>query len=213
MDYHNKIGKYYTNNREEMLSFFPENAKKVLDVGCGQGHFAEHIKNNYQTETWGIEYMPGHAKEADKILDKVFSGSCEDNIDELPNDYFDVIYFNDVLEHMLDPYTVLKQMKTKLSKDGIIISSIPNIRYHTTLRMILFKKDWEYQLSGVMDHTHFRFFTKKSIKRMYEKLGFKILEHKGINKTKSLKPYLMNLLFLFTASDIFYVQFATVVKK
>jgi hypothetical protein len=64
-----------------------------------------------------------------------------------------------------------------------------------------------------MDHTHMRFFTKKSIRRMYEDLGFKIVKHEGINKSRSLKPYFINALFLFSAFDIFYTQFASVVEK
>lgn len=209
MDYDNKKGLYYTNERLEMLAFFPKDAKTVLDVKCGQGSFAKQIKDEYKTETWGIEYMPAHAKQAEEILDKVFSGPCEDFLEELPDNYFDVVYFNDFLEHLFDPYKVLKIMKTKLTKNGKIISSIPNIRYHSSLSMFLFDREWKNQDSGVMDHTNIWFFTKKSIKRLYEDLGFKILSHKGLNRTKSLKPYLINLLLLFTASDIFYVQYAT----
>lgn len=213
MDYLNKKGKYYINKRSEMLNFFPENANTVLDVGCGEGTFAKQIKDIYHTETWGIEYIQAHGEQAKKVLDKVFIGECEKFIDDLPNDYFDVIYFNDVLEHLIDPYLVLDKMKSKLTKKGKIISSIPNIRYHSALKSLVLKKDWKYQESGVMDHTHLRFFTKKSIKRMYEHLGFKIITHEGINKTGSLKPYLYNLFLFFTASDIFYTQYATVVEK
>ncbi|MBS3738661.1 MAG: class I SAM-dependent methyltransferase [Psychroflexus sp.] len=212
MNYINKEKGYYVNERAEMLDFFPKEAKMVLDVGCGQGTFAQQIKEMYKTETWGIEYMSSHAMEADKILDKVFSGACEDFLEDLPDNYFDVIYFNDVLEHLVDPYNVLKKIKSKLTTTGIIISSIPNIRYHNSMRMFLFDKDWKYEDSGVMDHTHMRFFTKKSIKRMFKETGYKILENKGINKSKSIKPYLMNLFLLFSASDIFYPQFATVVS-
>jgi 2-polyprenyl-3-methyl-5-hydroxy-6-metoxy-1,4-benzoquinol methylase len=213
MDYQNKTGKYYTNNRTEMANYFPDNAKTVLDVGCGQGIFAKYIKGKYNTITWGIEYMPDEAKEAMKVLDKVFLGPCEDFIDEIPDNFFDVIYFNDVLEHLVDPYMVLEKIKQKLTANGRIISSIPNIRYHNSLRMFLFGKDWKYEESGVMDHTHMRFFTKKSIRRMYEDLGFKIVKHEGINKSRSLKPYFINALFLFSAFDIFYTQFASVVEK
>lgn len=213
MDYQNKKGKYYINQRTEMLEFFPPNSKTVLDVGCGQGSFAKQIKDLYHTETWGIEYMETHAKEAGKVLDKVFIGECERFLEDLPDNYFDAIYFNDVLEHLFDPYDVLEKMKQKLTVKGRIISSLPNIRYHSALKMLVLNRDWKYEDSGVMDHTHVRFFTKKSIERMYKNLGFKILQHKGINKTRSLKPLLYNLLLLFSASDIFYVQYATVVEK
>ena len=212
MDYNNKSETYYKNSRPEMLSSFPSDAKTVLDVGCGEGDFAMSIKKLFKTETWGIEYMTEAGTIAKNKLDNVLIGPCENFIDELPDNYFDVIYFNDVLEHLVDPYEVLKKIKSKLSKNGVIISSIPNIRYHSAIKMLLFKKDWKYEKSGVMDKTHLRFFTKKSIRRMYEDLGFKILSHKGINKTKSIKPYVFNLVFMFTATDMFYVQYKTIVS-
>lgn len=196
-----------------MLQYFPESAKTVLDVGCGEGSFAYQLKQKHQTETWGIEYMPEHAKLAEDKLDKVMSGPCEDYIEGLPDQYFDVIYFNDVLEHLVDPYWVLEKMKSKLTNQGIIISSIPNMRYHKPFVDLVLNKNWEYKDSGIMDRTHLRFFTKKSIVNMYQDLGYTVVKHEGINKTKSIKPYLYNILFLFTATDMFYVQYATVVKK
>ena len=124
-----------------------------------------------------------------------------------------MIYFNDVLEHLVDPYTVLERIKLKLKKQGRIISSIPNVRYHNTFMKVLFQKDWKYEDYGVMDITHLRFFTGKSIKRMYEEAGFRVEKHHGINRSKSLKVYLYNILFLFTALDIMYPQYVTVAVK
>ncbi|WP_298894205.1 class I SAM-dependent methyltransferase [uncultured Psychroserpens sp.] len=213
MDYNNKSNTYYKNEREEMLEFFPTDAKTVLDIGCGEGAFASVIKEKYQIETWGIEYMEDHGNEAKKSLDKVFIGPCEDFIEDLPENYFDVIYCNDVLEHLVDPYWVLEKIQSKLTDKGIIISSIPNMRYHSALKKLVVNKSWEYERSGVMDKTHLRFFTKKSIRNMYERLGYEVVTHKGINKTGSIKPYLYNIPLLFTATDMFYVQYATVAKK
>ena len=87
------------------------------------------------------------------------------------------------------------------------------MRYHNELRKLLIKKDWKYEQHGVMDFTHMRFFTQKSIRRMYEDAGYSVLINEGINKSKSLKPILYNILFLFTQRDIFYLQFATVASK
>ncbi|WP_299211142.1 class I SAM-dependent methyltransferase [uncultured Aquimarina sp.] len=213
MDYDNKPDNYFNNTRHEMLDFLPENTKTLLDVGCGEGAFASFIKEKYQTETWGIELMKEEGEKAKKLLDKVFIGEVEGFIDKLPDEYFDAIYFNDVLEHLVDPYMVLEKIKSKLSKDGVIISSIPNMRYHSALKNLVLKKNWEYEDHGIMDKTHLRFFTGKSIANMYTRLGYKILTHKGINKTKSIKPYLYNLPLFFTAMDMRYLQYATVVKK
>lgn len=212
MDYENKPKGYYDNIRVEMLQFLPNDAKVILDIGCGNGAFAKVIKDQNNAEVWGMEFMEIHAKEAQKKLDKVFIGKCEDFIEDLPDEYFDVVYFNDVLEHLVDPYSVLKIIKKKLSKNGKIISSLPNVRFYKTFMRVLINKDWKYEDYGVMDRTHLRFFTKKSIKTMYEDLGFKVLTHVGINKSKSIKPYLFYALTLFTQLDMRYVQFATVVK-
>lgn len=213
MDYKNKPQGYYDNIRFEMLKYLPKDAKKIIDIGCGNGCFAQVIKKQNDAEVWGIELMQSEADIASKILHKVFAGECEKHLDSLPDNYFDAIYFNDVLEHLIDPYSVVKKIKSKLSSNGVVISSIPNVRYHNTFMKLLFKKDWKYDSFGVMDFTHLRFFTEKSIKRMYLDAGYEIKLSEGINKSRSLKPYLYNIFVLFTHLDIRYLQFATVVTK
>ncbi len=213
MDYNNKPTGYYDNIRFEMLKYLSKDSKKVLDVGCGNGCFAEYIKKQNNAEVWGIELMQEEADKAKLVLDKAFGGPCEDHIDNLPDNYFDTIYFNDVLEHLIDPYTVLKKIKEKLSPSGVVISSIPNVRYHNTFVKVLMNKDWKYEDYGVMDFTHMRFFTEKSIIRMYQEAGYQIKVSEGINKSRSIKPYLYNIPFLFTQLDIRYPQFATVASK
>lgn len=212
IDYKDKPSGYYDNARLEMLKYLPENASRILDVGCGRGVLAELIKNKNKAEVWGIELMESEGLEATPKLDKVFIGPCENFIDNLPDNYFDVIYFNDVLEHLVDPHNVLERIKQKLSPDGVIVSSIPNVRFYKTFARVVFGKDWKYDDFGVMDKTHLRFFTSKTIKRMYEDLGYKIQLHEPLNVTRSLKPLLFNVLVLFTQMDIRYLQYATVVS-
>ena len=213
MDYTKKANDYFNHERPEMMAFLPKNCKTLLDVGCGEGTFAAQIKNSEGLEAWGIELMEIPGKAAAKILDTVFVGPCQDFLTDLPDNYFDVIYCNDVLEHLVDPYTVLSILRTKLSTNGCVISSIPNIRYHKAFKKVWLKKDWKYEGHGIFDKTHLRFFTKKSIARMYNDAGYTIISHQGINRTRSLKPYLYNIPFFFTAMDMCYLQFATVARK
>jgi 2-polyprenyl-3-methyl-5-hydroxy-6-metoxy-1,4-benzoquinol methylase len=208
--YQNKPQGYYDNVRKEMLKYLPVDANKILDVGCGNGAFASLVKQKNNAEVWGIELMEEEAKIARTVLDKVLIGSCEIHLNDLPEKYFDAIYFNDVLEHLSDPYSVLEILKSKLATNGVIISSIPNVRFYRSFAKVVFGKDWKYEEYGIMDKTHLRFFTGKSIKRMYEDLGYKVLTHEGINKTKSLKPLLFNIPMLFTQMDIINHQYATV---
>ncbi len=213
MDYENKPEAYYNFPRQEMLTYLPKYAKRVLEVGCGQGTFATQIKAYNNAEVWGIEFMPEEAEVAKSVMDKIFVGPCEDHIESLPDNYFNAIYFNDVLEHLAYPDEVLKTLKSKLANNGLIISSIPNLRNFRVLKMLVLKGNWDYADHGIMDKTHLRWFTKKSIHKMYTDLGYEVISHEGINPSKSLKPYLYNIPFLFTAMDMKYTQFATVARK
>ncbi len=213
MQYDNKRENYYKNLRPEMRALLPDNAKRVLDVGCGQGAMSRGIKKDLKIEVWGVEFMKEEAREACNHLDKVITATAEDSIEHLPDNYFDVIYFNDVLEHLVSPENVLRAMRSKLTPDGVIISSIPNARYHSVFFQYVVKKDWKYAKEGVMDYTHLRFFTSRSIQAMFEATGYKIEFHCGINRTRSLKPLLYNIPLLFTAMDMFYLQYATVARK
>ncbi|MDP2088031.1 MAG: class I SAM-dependent methyltransferase [Flavobacteriaceae bacterium] len=211
-----KRTKYYANCRPEMLFLIPSSAKKTLEIGCAQGNFsAQLVKKGI--ETWGIEPNLVSAEIASKKLYKVLEGTLDEMINQLPDNYFDAIIMNDVLEHLLFPWEDMKQLKAKLVSEGVLISSIPNVRYAKNLFHLLFMKNWEYKESGILDSTHFRFFTKKSIISLHKKSGYSIQKIKGINITKSVLffPFalLVNIVLLFTQLDIFYMQYATVAKK
>lgn len=213
MNYQNKSENYYKNKRPEMQDLFPLQAKILLEVGCGEGELAFQLKEKYNIESWGVELMEQKAQEASSKLDNVIIGRIEDCLDKLPDNYFDVIYLNDVLEHLFDPKEVLINLRSKLSKDGVVISSIPNMRYYKILKQLIINKNWEYQEEGIMDFTHLKFYTSKSIKNLFLNAGYTISTHKGIRRTKSLRPYIYNIFLFFTAWDIFYLQFATVARK
>lgn len=91
--------------------------------------------------------MENEGKKAQEIMHKVLIGPCEVQIPNLPDAYFDAIFLNVVLEHLSYPEDVLKMLKPKLRPNGVIISSIPNIRYHKTMIEIVFKKDFNYSES------------------------------------------------------------------
>jgi SAM-dependent methyltransferase len=206
-----KPSEYYSGIRTEMLKYIPSTASKILEVGCGEGNFGAALKKN-NVEVWGIEYSQQEAKVAESKLDRVFAGDIMLHLDQLPENYFDVIVCNDVLEHLIDPYTVLDKFKNKLTPAGIVVSSIPNIRFFRSFYDFVFNKNWDYTDNGTMDKTHYRFFTINSIRKMYEGLGYEVLLHEGINPSKSIRPLIWNIFMFGTFSDIKYLQFATVAQ-
>lgn len=211
--YDEKPDNYYVQGRPEMVELVPQKAKKVLDIGCSTGAFGRLLKEKRDDiEVWGVEMHGPTAKEAKKHLDKVFTSSVEDAIDKLPQKTFDAIVFNDVLEHLIDPSVVLELIKPLLNKDGVVISSIPNVRYYYNLTHMIFDKDFRYEDDGIRDHTHVRFFTEKSIKRMYNETGYKVVSQDGIHAIPGWKFALAKKLSFGLLDDAAYMQFATVAK-
>lgn len=211
-DLEKKIFHYYNSPRNEMIKYAPSKAKRFLDVGCGEGIFGNLLKQKFNAEIWGIEINDRSAEIARKKIDKVLKGDIVKLLNDIPKSYFDCIYFNDVLEHIVNPFYVLKNIKNNLRKDGVIVCSIPNVRYFFNLYNLLIKKQWVYEDEGILDKTHLRFFTKKSILNMFKDLGYTVLEIEGIRPIISWEFDLLNCLFLGYFSDTRYLQYACIAK-
>lgn len=207
-----KPANYFNQSRKEMLNYVPKDAKRVLDIGCGKGIFSQLLKENTGAETWGVEMDKESAQLAANRMDKVLVGDIMTLLEEIPDNYFDCLVFNDVLEHLSDPNMLLEKMKNKLSDDGVIISSLPNVRYFFNLYELLFKRDWRYTDAGILDRTHLRFFTKKSIIRMFEELGYEVVSIRGINSLRAWKFFPINIMTLGFINDSRYLQYATVAR-
>ena len=146
---------------------------KVLEVGCSLGLTLLEIKNKFRNaEIYGIEIDENVAK----ITKNLFPFICG-NIEtlDLPYDenYFDIILFPDVLEHLVDPWETLRKMKKYLKKDGNIISSIPNIMYIQNL-VDLIRGNFNYVDAGILDKTHLRFFTLAEIQKLFDSTGYNL---------------------------------------
>ncbi|OBH97906.1 SAM-dependent methyltransferase [Mycobacterium sp. E2733] len=203
-------GMYYRYTRQEMLPFVPTNAQRVLELGCAEGVFAAAVKELTGAEVWGIEFSAQVAERARERIDRVLVGDADAQIAELPDNYFDAVICNDVLEHLVDPLATLTQLRTKLRSGGAVVASIPNIRYAPALSKIVFRKDFPQDDQGIFDRTHLRFFTRKSMVRMFETAGFTMRRMKGINAYYGPLGLLLTLISLGYFSDGLYLQYACV---
>jgi 2-polyprenyl-3-methyl-5-hydroxy-6-metoxy-1,4-benzoquinol methylase len=213
-DKYDDLPKTYYGQRPEMFRYLPEDARIILDVGCGEGGFGELIKQNRDAEVWGIELFPKVAEKARNRLDRVFVGNIETDQFDLPDEYFDCIVFNDVLEHLYYPWDVLKQVKPLLKNNGYVLASIPNIRYFVHIKNLVLKGEWEYESWGVMDRTHLRFFTLNSIRKMFEQCSYKDIKIEGMNHIEF--PWKFNMLNKVLGNrldDMRYFQFACLARN
>ncbi len=206
---------YYEGIRKEIIDFIPQEYTKVLEIGCGRGGFRENVSKT--CEYWGVEPHKDVAAIAAKNIDKVLTGTFEEVFDDLPDNYFDLVICNDVIEHMVDHHKFYEQIKAKCVKNAYMIGSLPNVRYISNLIELLRKKDWEYKETGILDKTHLRFFTNRSIKRDFLAHQFDIEKLYGINEislsettvTVRLKIILFHHLF---GEDTKFMQFGFRIK-
>jgi 2-polyprenyl-3-methyl-5-hydroxy-6-metoxy-1,4-benzoquinol methylase len=212
MDLLDKPSGYYQSNREDMLKYVLPSTKTSLEFGCGYGGFSALVKDKFDAETWAVEINEEAAHEAEKKLDKVINSDANESLENIPEHYFDCIILFDILEHLQNPSALLSALKNKLSDKGVIIASIPNIRYYRTFVDLVIHGNWDYKDHGILDRTHLRFFTYKSIVKMLNLLNFEILVLEGIHPTSSRTYKLLNLILLNSISDIRYKHFAMVVK-
>jgi len=169
---------YYTNINHALLEAIPRDSQRILEIGCGAGALGGHYLAavNGDCDYWGVEYVPEAADQAKKALKKVITGSIEDDAiyQDLPKAYFDVLLFGDVLEHLRDPWHVLRRLAEHMRPGGQCIACIPNIQHWSIFANLLAGK-WEYQDRGLMDRTHLRFFTRKSMVSMFDENGWKVI--------------------------------------
>lgn len=208
---------YTQKQRYEMLRYIPQKASIILDVGCAVGCFGQLLKAERSVEVWGVEVNEYAASIAAQKLDKVICGDFGKNLN-LPSQGFDCIVFNDVLEHLVDPYSALMYCKELLRDGGIVVASIPNVRYFDNIWNLLVHKDWKYTEHGILDRTHLRFFTRRSILSTFNDLQYRIESIEGINPLEKEHLYharnfkIFNFVLLNQIEDMRYLQFAVVAQ-
>ena len=174
---------YYQQQRRDMRGYLPENPRRVLEIGCGEGAFSASIAG--ATEKWGVEPNTAAAQIAAGRLDHVLTGRFDTVSDQLPRQHFDLVVCNDVIEHMDDHDRFLRDIRAHIAEGGVLVGSVPNMRNYKILFDLLFLGDWRYQDSGIMDRTHLRFFTQSSLRRSLVQAGYRIEILRGMNGSLS----------------------------
>ncbi len=203
---------YYQATRDKMLKYIPEGVEKTLELGCGYGYFSKMVKDTFNAESWAVEINEKAAQIASESLDKVITCDAVKALKELPDNYFDCVILNDVMGCIADPFSLLENIKKKLTGRGVLVASIPNVRYWRNLRALVWREEWDYRELGILDSAHVRFYTYKSLVKMFQKLGYKIITMEGINPTRNKKFKVVNFLSWNKLWDAKYSQFACVIK-
>ena len=173
--YKQKEASYFCNTCDDLAQLITGTDLRVLEIGCAAGATGKMLLETGKAR-WvtGIEYVPEYGEVARSVLNEVHIGNIEDMVFSWNEKYFDCFVFGDVLEHINDPWGLLKRLRPFLADDGIAVASIPNVKHWPIISDLIFHDDWKYAEAGVLDITHLRFFTRKTAARLFRESGYSV---------------------------------------
>lgn len=148
----------------------------VLDVGCGVGALACYMSQSMGCTVSAVDLKAEYAAGSRRFAKQCFVGNIEEQStwDQIEGK-FDHIVFADVLEHLASPSDALERCKGRLTESGSVIASVPNIAYYRIRQHLLFGR-FDYAPTGILDMTHLRYFTAKTIAALLADCGYEVTD-------------------------------------
>ena len=144
---------------------------RVFEGGVSTGYIARELVDAGLVVD-GAELDPVAAEEARQVCRTVVVGDLQQlDLSSLP--HYDVVLFGDTLEHLPDPGAVLARLRPRLKPGGVLIVSIPNVA-NWAIRLSLLAGRFRYTDRGILDRTHLRFFTRRTLIELLEGAGFRV---------------------------------------
>lgn len=173
--YKEKGTNYFEGARYDFVAELPINLNaRILEIGCSNGNTgALALADKKCGEYIGIDINEVAIKKARSKLTEVLVGNIETMHLPWNEEYFDVLILSEVLEHLSNPWEVLKKLHKYLKPNAIILASLPNVSHYRIILMLL-KGEWNLTNDGIMDKTHLRWFTPKTFVELFETSGYKV---------------------------------------
>jgi SAM-dependent methyltransferase len=160
----------------DLLAVLPAVAR-VVEVGCSRGALAKAVKARQPACHYlGIEIEPSFAAIASNHCDQVLVGDIESLLSSGQLGTIaaaDCWVFGDTLEHLRDPWQVLRALHPLLRPGGCICACIPNMQ-HWSIQLQLNTGQIRYCDSGLLDRTHLRWFTRLTMLELFASSGFAV---------------------------------------
>ena len=170
-----EAGRFDEGNGIVIMAVLIGDGKRVLDLGCASGYLAR-LLSRHGCRTVGVDINPQAVEEASRVCVAAYTADLDQTrltellAEEPP---FDVIVLGDILEHLREPLRVLEETRGLLVEGGYVVASIPNVA-HGAVRLALLAGAFDYQELGILDASHLRFFTSKSIEELFLGAGLRI---------------------------------------
>jgi glycosyltransferase involved in cell wall biosynthesis len=170
-NYQSKLA--FESSQSFAFNAIPPNSR-VLDLGCATSYMAHMLKDNKECYVVGVDKF--QFDEAG--LDGFYRRDLNDGLADLPIESFDYVLMLDVIEHVISPEDFLDELRSRLTRGELIIST-GNVAFLVT-RLMLMVGQFNYGRRGILDLTHARLFTFSSLSRLLEQSGFVVLEKKAM---------------------------------
>jgi len=186
---------YFERARADFVAQLPPNpAARILEIGCSEGGTGALALDQGKCASYhAIEVDEVSALRARERLSEVLILDVEKGGDfPWPEGYFDALIMSEVIEHLRDPWVVLKRLSALVRPGGTLLCSSPNVSHYHFLKRV-WNQRWDPEPAGIMDVTHLRWFTPNSYKALVESAGFEV-ESVGPIKPFDSWDYLRGLL-------------------
>ncbi len=164
---------YANTGNPEVIRWVPDGTRSILDLGCGAGGNAGALAGRADRID-GVTLSEDEAAIAREVCREVFVHNLEEGLPHGTHPPYDVVLASHVIEHICFPAKLLRDVAAQLAPGGRLIVALPNLM-NFKYRFPLFFGKFEYQDGGIMDNTHFRWYTFKSGRRLLEAHGFRVV--------------------------------------
>ena len=154
-----------------VLARMVEPGQRVLELGTGPGTVTR-ILHSKGCKVTGVEMDPETLATCAPFCERTVQADLEDPdwAAPLAGEKFDAIICADVLEHLRDPRPLLNQLPLFLKTGGSVLMSLPNASHLTVVASLLIGR-FPYQKSGLLDHTHLKFYGREDLEVLLRECG------------------------------------------
>jgi len=155
------VSRTFSNLREA----YGLNTKRVLDIGCGHGQYLRH----FGPKSIGITTASSEVEWGKRVSLDIRFGNAERLDYEALDGRFDVVWANNLFEHLLAPHAFLMNLKRTVSDDGLLVLGVPVFPALSGLTRFA-------RFRGVFASNHINFFTQKTLRITVERAGWQVVD-------------------------------------